>query len=167
MTGTMFTIVLLTATLLTALVAGLLFAFALITMPGIRKLGDREFIRAFQVMDGIIQDNHPLFILVWGGSALLLVVTLFLGLGELSPALWTTLLAATSLYYIGVQIPTVTINVPLNNALQKIDVEKSTGETIRNARRMFEDRWNRWNRRRTLVAAAVTAALLLLLAMLQ
>lgn len=47
MTGTIFTVVLLTATLFTALVAGLLFAFALITMPGIRKLGDREFIRAF------------------------------------------------------------------------------------------------------------------------
>ena len=167
MTGTIFTIVLLTATLFTALVAGLLFAFALITMPGIRKLGDREFIRAFQVMDGIIQNNHPLFILVWGGSALLLLLSVFLGLRELSPVLWTTLLGATSGYYIGVQIPTVTINVPLNNALQRIDVEKATEETIRQARRTFEDRWNRWNRRRTLVASAVTAALLLVLAMLR
>lgn len=166
MAVTIFTIVLLTATLFTALVAGLLFAFALITMPGIHKLGDREFIQAFQVMDGIIQNNHPLFILVWGGSALLLVVTLLLGRGELSPALWTTLLGATSLYVIGVQIPTVTINVPLNNALQRVDLETSTGETIRDARRMFEDRWNRWNRRRTLIAAVVTAALLLLLTML-
>lgn len=167
MTGTIFTIVLLTAALFTALVAGLLFAFALITMPGIRKLGDREFVRAFQVMDGIIQHNHPLFILVWAGSALLLPLSVFLGFGELSPALWITLIGATGGYYIGVQIPTVTINVPLNNALQRIAVEKATEETIRHARRTFEDRWNRWNRRRAAVAAIVTAALLLVLTMLQ
>jgi uncharacterized membrane protein len=167
MTGTMFTVVLLTATLFTALVAGLLFAFALITMPGIRKLGDREFIRAFQVMDGIIQNNHPLFILVWGGSALLLLVAVALGSRDLSPALWIALTTATGAYLLGVQLPTVTINVPLNNALQGIDVKTATKEEIRSARLTFEERWNRWNRRRTVVASVVTAALLLVLAMLR
>jgi len=43
-------------------------------MPGISSLTDREFIRAFQAMDGIIQDNQPLFILVWVGSAVAVIV---------------------------------------------------------------------------------------------
>jgi uncharacterized membrane protein len=37
------------------LVAGFLFAFAAVIMPGIRSLGDRAFIRAFQVIDRVIQ----------------------------------------------------------------------------------------------------------------
>ena len=61
------------ATFLCSLVAGFLFAFAAVVMPGIRSLDDGGFIRAFQVMDRIIQNNQPLFVLVWVGSVLALV----------------------------------------------------------------------------------------------
>ena len=70
----LFALLLILATLLCALVAGLLFAFAVVTMPGIRRLSDREFIRAFQVMDDVIQKNQPIFMLVWLGSAALMLV---------------------------------------------------------------------------------------------
>ncbi|MGB5425029.1 MAG: hypothetical protein WBN03_22880, partial [Desulfobacterales bacterium] len=56
------------ATFLCSLVAGFLFAFSVVVMPGIRSLNDREFIRAFQVMDRVIQNNQPIFMLVWIGS---------------------------------------------------------------------------------------------------
>ena len=46
------------ATFLCSLVAGFLFAFAVVVMPGIRNLGDREFLRAFQEIDGVIQRGH-------------------------------------------------------------------------------------------------------------
>ncbi|NNF58944.1 MAG: DUF1772 domain-containing protein, partial [Rhodothermaceae bacterium] len=59
-----FTAVLLLATLLCALVAGFLFAFAVVAMPGIRDLSDGAFIQAFQGMDRIIQNNQPVFMLV-------------------------------------------------------------------------------------------------------
>ncbi len=39
---------------LCALVIGFVFTYAVIVMPGLSKLGDREFIRAFQVTDEII-----------------------------------------------------------------------------------------------------------------
>ena len=61
-----FQIALIFATFLCSLVAGLPFVFALVVMPGIKSLNDREFIRAFQVMDGVIQNNQP--ILCWSGS---------------------------------------------------------------------------------------------------
>ena len=117
MSVTLFSALLLGATLLTALVAGLLFAYAVITMPGIGKLGDREFVRAFQVMDRIIQNSHPLFILTWVGSGLLLLGSVVLGVGLLPRALWSALIVATVAYFVGVQLPTLLINVPLNNAL--------------------------------------------------
>ena len=51
-------IALIVATLLCSLVAGFVFAFAFVVMPGIKRLNDREFIRTFQVMDRVIQDNR-------------------------------------------------------------------------------------------------------------
>lgn len=45
------------AAFLCSLVAGLLFAFAVVVMPGLRNLDDGGFIRAFQVIDRVIP-NH-------------------------------------------------------------------------------------------------------------
>lgn len=47
------------STFLCSLVAGFLFAFAAVVMPGIRRLGDGSFIRAFQVIDRAIQKLDP------------------------------------------------------------------------------------------------------------
>ena len=59
---------LLVSTLLCTLVAGFVFTYAIVVMPGFGKLNDREFIQAFQATDGIIQNNQPLFMFVWVGS---------------------------------------------------------------------------------------------------
>ena len=60
MTLDIFTISLLLSILLCSLVAGLLFGFAVVVMPGIAKLSDREYLISFKHMDGIIQNNHCL-----------------------------------------------------------------------------------------------------------
>jgi len=163
LTTTIFPILLILATLLCALTTGLLFTFAVVTMPGIKSLNDGEFIRAFQVMDGVIQNNHPLFVLVWAGSVLALVVTAVLGLPQLDTVGKAILLTATALYLFGVQLPTGVINVPLNNQLQTLDVGQMNRDDQATARRNFEPRWNRWNRMRTAVATLVTTLLILLL----
>jgi uncharacterized membrane protein len=67
------------ATFLCSLVAGFLFAFAVVVMPGIRSLDDGAFIRAFQTVDRVIQDNQPLFVLVWVGSVLAVLVAAVVG----------------------------------------------------------------------------------------
>ena len=51
-----------------ALVTGFVFTYAVVVMPGLNQLCDKEFIRAFQVTDAIIQNNHPFFMMVWLGS---------------------------------------------------------------------------------------------------
>ena len=75
-----FKTVLVAASLLCSLVAGFLFAFAVVAMPGIGRLKDRSFIRAFQVIDGVIQDNQPVFLFVWVGSVVALVIAAAIGL---------------------------------------------------------------------------------------
>jgi len=151
------------ATFLCSLVAGFLFAFAIVVMPGIRSLNDREFIRAFQVIDGVIQNSQPLFILVWVGSVVALVVSAVLGAGQLDGAGPLLIISATLAYIFGVQLPTVTINVPLNNKLQTLDADTMDETTQKAARKEFESRWNRWNSIRTVIASVVSALLIILL----
>ncbi len=158
-----FQIALILATFLCSLVAGFLFAFALVTMPGIRSLNDREFIRAFQVMDRVIQNNQPIFMLVWVGSVVALVTSAVLGIGQSDGAGRLLIIFAALAYLLGVQLPTVTINVPLNNKLQTLDVDAMNETTQKTARKDFEPRWNQWNSIRTAFASLASALLIILL----
>lgn len=160
-----FTVLLVVATLLVSLVAGFVFAFAVVIMPGIRELDDGDFLRAFQVMDGVIQDNQPLFVLVWLGSVVALVVAAVLGFGPLGTSGRVLLLGATALYLLGVQAPTMVINVPLNNELQAVQVSELDAEARRRLRARFEGRWNRSNQARTVLATITSAMLIALLAL--
>src|SRR5262245_42075172 len=102
----MFQPALILATLLCSLVAGFLFAFAAVVMPGIRRLDDGAFIRAFQAIDGVIQANQPLFLLVWVGSIPALLTATVLGLWAPSVADRVVLIGAAAVYFLGVQLPT-------------------------------------------------------------
>lgn len=146
-----------------SLVAGLLFGFAVVVMPGIAKLPDKEFLLAFKYMDGIIQDDQPLFILVWGGSILSVIITSVLGIMNLSGTHFYLLIIASVLYLLGVQLPTFRFNIPLNNSLQSLDIKalKETESTL--FRSDFEAPWNRWNRFRTVNAIVAVSMFLLVL----
>ena len=157
-----FQIALILATFLCSLVAGFLFAFAFVVMPGIRSLNDREFIRAFQVMDRVIQNNQPIFVLVWVGSVVALVTSAVLGIGQLDGAGRLLIIFAALTYLLGVQLPTVTINIPLNNKLQTLDVDAMNETTQKAARKDFEPRWNRWNSIRAAFASLASALLIIL-----
>lgn len=163
MIESIFPIVLVGATLLVALTAGFLFAFAVVAMPGIKKLNDSEFIRAFQEIDGIIQNNNPLFMLVWVGSVLLLIIAAVIGFTHLESLQRNLLLAATVLYIIGVQAPTIVLNVPRNDVIQTVKVDTANATVLQQARIEFEDGWNRSNQFRTAMSIIVTAILLSLI----
>lgn len=160
---TLFQAALILSTFLCSLVAGFLFAYAIVIMPGIRNLDDREFIRAFQVTDRVIQDNHPVFILVWLGSAVAILISAVLGFERLAGAEWFLLALATVAYLLGVQASTVAIHLPLNNRLQKLDLARMNDDEIRNARHDFEPRWNRSNVIRTVISACVSVMLMVIL----
>ena len=154
-------ITLMLSILFCSLVAGLLFGFAIVVMPGIAKLTDKEYLLAFKHMDGIIQNNQPLFILVWAGSILSVIVTLVLGVMNLNGMQMYLLSTASVLYLLGVQLPTFRFNIPLNNSLQSLDIETLNETESTLFRSDFEASWNRWNIFRT-VNAIVTVSIFLL-----
>lgn len=148
------------ATLTTTLVAGIAFTFALLVMPGTGKLSDREFLKAFQEMDGIIQRSHPIFITVWLGSNSALLAAVILAFGRLDSLPLALLFTSTVVYYLGVQFPTVIGNVPLNNRIQKLELETMGSDSLASARSQFERSWNRLNILRTSVALVVSVLLI-------
>jgi uncharacterized membrane protein len=154
--------VLMVATLLCSLVAGFLFAFAIVVMPGIRNLNARDFIRTFQAMDRVIQNNQPIFMLVWVGSVVVLVAAAVLGVWQLDGVERLLIVVATLAYVLGVQLPTATINIPLNNRLHTLDADALNEAAREAARRQFEPRWNRWNAIRTAFATLSSGLLIAL-----
>jgi len=151
------------ATLLCALTAGFVFAFASVVMPGISKLGDREFIRSFQVIDGVIQKGQPVFGLVWIGAVVALTLSAVMGALQLAGMERALVSVSALVYILGVQVPTFTINVPLNNTLQRLDIDSMDEDALASARNAFEDRWVRWNSIRTITASVVSVALMFVL----
>ncbi len=158
-----FLVLLTLAALFCGLVAGITFIFATIIMPGLATLGDRDLLRSFKAVDRVIQDNQPLFLIVWLGSALLLGAATILGFAGLPPIDRTLLCAACAIYLVGVQFSTIRVNVPLNNELQRRDLEQLDDRAIADLRRVFEPRWVRWNWIRTWIAIGVTLLLLIVL----
>ena len=72
------------------------------------------------------------------------------------------LIACTLAYLFGVQLPTITINVPLNNGLQALDVDALDEAALQRARAVFEGRWNRWNAIRTVLSCLISVVLIAL-----
>jgi uncharacterized membrane protein len=159
---TAFEISFLFSVFLCALTTGLVYTFAVVVMPGIRTLSDRDFLRAFRVMDRVIQQNDPRFLTVWIGSVLSLMIACGLGFGALDGINRLMLVAVTLLYLLGVQAPTIAINIPMNNRLQTLTIEQMTSAELGAERDVFESRWNYWNSFRTVIACVSTFMLILL-----
>ena len=155
--------VLLVATFLCALMAGFLFAFAVIVMPGIKELGDREYLQSFQALDRVIQNGQPLFMLMWLGSTAALIVSAVLAVLYQTGGDRVLVVAAAVASVLLVQLPTMRINIPLNNEVQKLDFETLDDAEAQRAREAFEVPWNRWNNIRTVVSCVILIALLIVL----
>lgn len=160
-TETIFSNMLILAAFLCTLATGFVLLFAIVVMPGIGTLSDRDFLRAFQIIDRVIQNNQPLFILIWVGSAVALLIATVLGFRQLEGISRILLLIAAIVYIFGMQLPTIAINIPLNNRVQELNFDALEEASAVAEREHFEPRWNRWNMIRT--AFASVASLLLLI----
>ena len=149
--------------LLSALVTGFILTYAIVIMPGVSNLDDKEFIKAFQVTDGIIQNNQPIFILIWIGSivsVLSTIITSILSLGILDA--WLIIFVGV-VYLLVVQGITISIHLPLNKSIQNIDINSSNSEILSKMRKSFETKWNYFNNVRSVVAFFVVLIFLSIL----
>ncbi|MEZ4621534.1 MAG: DUF1772 domain-containing protein [Caldilineaceae bacterium] len=66
------------------------------------------------------------------------------------------ILIAALFYIVGMQLPTATINIPLNNRVQALDTDSLDETSAVAEREHFEQRWNRWNVIRTAFASVAS-----------
>ena len=146
------------------LVTGFILTYAIVVMPGLAKLTDKNFLRAFQVTDEIIQNNQPLFMLIWIGSIISVITTTFTSIVYVGfPDASLTLLVCF-IYLVGVQGVTIIIHIPLNNHVQKLQLHKLHDQAANQERSMFEVRWNKFNYIRSSIGFFVCLAFLVILA---
>ena len=153
------------AILFCSLVGGFIFTYSIIVMPGLSNLNNKDFLKAFQVTDAVIQNNQPLFMFTWIGSIVAILTTIVASLITvgLSEA-WIIILVGAA-YLVGVQGITVAIHIPLNNHIQKLNIEELNDKTLAYERKNFEAKWNFFNKIRTFVAISASSLLLIVLSL--
>ena len=151
--------------LLCSLVSGFIFTYSIVVMPGLSNLNNKDFLRAFQVTDAVIQNNQPLFMFTWIGSIVAILTTIvasFITVGLLES--WLIILVGAA-YLLGVQGITVAIHIPLNNHIQKLNIDELNDKTLAYERKNFEAKWNFFNKIRTFVAISASSLLLIVLSL--
>ena len=148
-----------------ALATGFILTYAVVVMPGLSKLDDKEFIKAFQVTDGIVQNNQPIFILIWIGSIISVLCTIIVSILSLGTLKAWLIIFTSLIYLLGVQGITISIHLPLNKHIQNIDIDITDSQTLSDERKNFETKWNFFNNIRTGIALFVIFIFLFILTM--
>ena len=150
---------------LCSLVSGFIFTYAIVVMPGLSNLNDKEFIRAFQVTDAVIQNNQPIFMFTWIGSIVSLLITILISVVNFGLSEAWLIVIISVFYLLGVQGITIAIHIPLNNHIQKVKIEELNDEAITDERVKFERKWNYFNNIRTSISISVSLLLLIQLSL--
>lgn len=152
------TIILASAIFLTGLMAGIFFTWSNAVKPGIGKLGDIEYLRALQSMNRVILNNAFRIIFLGAIIAVALVPVFYFNLYPKN-IFWLFVFTLV-IYWIGVFGVTVSGNIPLNEILDKTNLESITLEEIKTLRKSIELKWNNYNLIRC-ISSGITFILLI------
>ncbi len=139
-------IVFILSILFTGLTAGLCFTWSNAVTPGIGRLDDLSYLKAFQSMNRAIINSK--FMVVFMGPTILLFLNAYL-FRDNNTVFWLFLVAAI-LFFIGIGLVTVFCNVPLNEILDTSNLEALSKVELQELRNRFEQPWNRWHTIRTM-----------------
>tara|TARA_R110000868_G_C10949382_1_gene767691 strand:- start:2236 stop:2742 length:507 start_codon:yes stop_codon:yes gene_type:complete len=159
---TLETLVISVLIVLTGLSAGLCFTWSNAITPGIGRLDDLGYLRSFQQMNRTILNSW--FFVVFFGPSLIGLISLYLFKGSPATLLWLLILAMAT-YFFGVALVTIFGNVPLNEMLDKVDLNTASSEELGQLRESFELKWNRLHHIRTI--SSIISFLLLLFVLIQ
>lgn len=146
------------AVVATGIVAGVFFAFSTFVMPGLRRVADRDGLRAMQGINEAAPAS-PLFMLALLGTAVLGIGLGGWALTDLDrPA--APYLVAGGLLYLATVVVTIVFHVPRNDALALVDPEAPEAT---DAWTRYYRAWVLGNHVRTVAPAAATVAYVLAL----
>ena len=111
--------------------------------PGIGKLSDIEYLKALQSMNRVILNNAFKIIFLGAIIAVALVPVFYFNLYPRN-IFWLLVFTLIN-YWIGVFGVTLSGNIPLNEILDKTNLESITSEEIKTLRKSIEVKWNNFN----------------------
>jgi uncharacterized membrane protein len=126
--------------------------------PGIGKLSDIEYLTALQSMNRVILNNAFKIIFLGAIIAVALVPVFYFNLYPKN-IFWLFVFTLV-IYWIGVFGVTVSGNIPLNEILDKTNLESITLEEIKTLRKSIELKWNNYNLIRC-ISSGITFILLI------
>jgi len=143
----------LVAALSTGLMAGVFFAFSTFVMKALARLPIAQGIQAMQSIN--LTAVTPVFMAALFGSTAVCVLLAVYSLVSWSQPAALYLLLGSLLYLVGSFLTTVLFNVPLNNALARVDSGSVDGARLWAS---YLTSWTAWNHVRTLSSILASAA---------
>lgn len=136
------------------LIAGVFFAFSVFVMNALARLQPAQGIAAMQSIN--ITAINPLFmVMLFGTAAACLFLAVFSLLKWHQPST-AYLLFGSLLYLVGTIFVTIAFNVPLNDALAKVQPDSPDSESLWSS---YLANWTFWNHIRTIASLAAAALL--------
>lgn len=136
----------------TGVMAGVYFAFSAFVMTSLAQIEDFSGIAAMQSINKVIVNS--LFLPLFFGTTLLCVITIVLAALRWGEPDAASAIAGSIVYIVGMFLCTLIFNIPLNNALDKIDpASTSDGHVWQH----YLIVWTRWNHVRTVSCTAACA----------
>ena len=151
------TIIFFITVVLTALSAGIFFAWSVSVIPGTKKLTDITYLETMQSINKEIL--NPVFFAVFFGSLVFLVISTITQFNH-KPTFWLVL-SAMLIYAVGTFGFTAFGNVPLNNELDALNLKALNLSELKSFRTHYERYWNGFHNVRT-IAGFISFLLLLI-----
>jgi uncharacterized membrane protein len=145
------TTVLITSVLFSGLMAGLFYAWSISVTTGLANINDTNYLKVFQSMNRAIL--NPVFFIVFMGLPLSLLLLSYLYYSSEISIQFIFIISATVIYITGVLGVTIFGNIPLNNALEALNIESMNHEQMTSFRFGFESKWNKFNVIRTVCSS--------------
>jgi uncharacterized membrane protein len=136
------------------LIAGVFFAFSTFVMSALARLQPTQGIAAMQSIN--ITAINPLFMTVLFGTAAACIVLAVSSLLKWHQPGAAYLLLGSVLYLVGTLGVTIVFNVPLNDALAKVEADSTDGANLWAS---YLGNWTFWNHIRAVAALAAAASL--------
>jgi uncharacterized membrane protein len=153
------TIILAAAILFTGLMAGIFFTWSNAVKPGLGNLSDSEYLKAFQSMNRVILNNA--FRIVFAGAIIAVALVPVFYFNLYPKNIFWLFVFTFIIYWIGAFGVTILGNIPLNEILDKANLESISFEEIKVLRRSIEAKWNTLNLIRS-ICSGITFLLLII-----
>ncbi|MES1043765.1 DUF1772 domain-containing protein [Heyndrickxia oleronia] len=140
------------------LVAGVFFAFSSFVMKALARLPDEQGIATMQSINIVVLNRS--FLTVFLGTALVTILLITHSIFNWESANAIPLFAGSLLYFVGSFLVTVVRNVPLNDALARVDTKEGESLTLW---KDYLSKWTIWNHIRTLASFAAMVLFILAL----